>query len=146
MLFGPDKPAGTRMGMASLYFHSLQYYETIYTTILLPFQLFLFIYKYNSLAYETRVQAGEIILLIVAFILNMIRHGLGRSGNRAKNVGKIIGYLILTVIIIMGFVYAITWQPYILWLEFIMFLIGILLLGVEFILAIVALIAFKISE
>ena len=134
------------MSMATLAFHSLQYYESLYTSLLIPFQLAIFIYKYNSLAYDQNTKAGEIILLILAFFLNIIRHRIGRSGNRSKNVGKIIGYVILSVLLIMGFVYVIVWQPYIYWLEFIMALIAVILIALEFLLALIALIVFKISE
>ena len=104
------------MSMASYYFYSLQYYESLYTSILIPFQLCIFIFKYNSLAYDNNTKAGEVILLIIAFIINTIRHSLGRSGNRSKNIPKIIVYLVFSVLIMMGFIYLIVWQPYIYWL------------------------------
>ena len=48
----------SRMSLTSLYFQSFLYYDRILTNILLPFQLFLFIYKYNALVYTSDVVAG----------------------------------------------------------------------------------------
>ncbi len=112
----PNEVYGNKLSKASLYYQTFLYYDGLYTGILLPFQLFLFIYKYNSLYYTTTVMALEVILLIVAFFLNLIRLNLGGSGNKGKLIGKIIGYLIITAIIIVGFVYMIVWQNYIYYL------------------------------
>lgn len=60
--------------------------------------------------------AGEIILLVLAYFLNIWRLALGTSGNKGKKYPNIIGYLILSVILIVGFFYIISIQPNILWL------------------------------
>lgn len=62
------------------------------------------------------VVAGEIILLILGYFLNMWRLSLGASGNKGKKYPNIIGYLILSVIMIVGFFYIIAIQTNILWL------------------------------
>ena len=145
MLFNTNEKGATRMVMSSLYFHTVQYYESLYTNIVIPFQLFLFIYKYNALVYSANTQAGEVILIIVAFLLNLWRHSLGKSGNRSKSIPKIVGYLVLSIIIVIGFLYVGLWQPYIYWLEFIMALIAIIFVALEFLLAVFTIIAFKVS-
>lgn len=58
MLFEPNLPLGVKMSMTSLFFHAFLYYDSIYTSVLIPFQLFLFIYKYNSLVYSQSVIAA----------------------------------------------------------------------------------------
>lgn len=58
MLFEAPSAPPSKMSMSSLYFHVLLYYDNIYTTALIPFQLFLFIYKYNSLYYTTSTMAA----------------------------------------------------------------------------------------
>jgi hypothetical protein len=73
------------------------------------------------------VIAGEIILLVVVYFLNMWRMNLGKSGNKGKKYSNIIGYLILSAIVIVGFFYIIAIQPNILWLEFITFLVVLIL-------------------
>lgn len=47
----PPNPKLSKMSLSTLFFQILLYYDTIYTMVYLPFQLFLFIYKYNSLVY-----------------------------------------------------------------------------------------------
>lgn len=118
------------MNMSTLYFQSILYYDSIYTTTIIPFQLFLFIYKYNSLLYSSNTQTAEIILILLAFILNLTRIYQGKIANRGKQVLRFALYFILTIAIIMGFVYLIIWQPYVYWLEFIMNIIAALIVGI----------------
>lgn len=129
MLFKTNELYGNKMSMASLYFQTFMYFDLIFTTILLPFQLFLFIFKYNSLYYTTTTMALEVILLVFAFFINLLRLHLGKSGNRGKLVLRIAFYLLLSIIIIVGFVYMIVWQSYIYWLEFILYLMAIVIVG-----------------
>lgn len=146
MLFEEKVPHSMKMSMSTLYMHSFLYYDSIYTYLLLPFQLFLFIYKYNSLLYTSGRQAGEIVLLLLAILLNWIRIQQGRAANKGKSVLRFFVYFILTVAIIMGFVYLIVWQPYVYWLEFIMHIIAIIIVGVELLVGIVSLITYKVNE
>lgn len=138
-------PPPTKMSMSTLFYQILLYYDGIYTMVLLPFQLFLFIYKYNSLVYTSSTQAGEIILLIVAFFLNWIRLHNGTIANKGKHLIRFSVYFILTIIMIIGFIYLIIWQKYVYWLEFIIHIIALGILGFEFITSIVSLIAYKVS-
>lgn len=133
------------MSMTSLFFHALLYYESIYTTVLIPFQLFLFIYKYNSLVYSQSVVAAEVILIIIGFFLNLLRIRQGTVGNKGKQAVRFVIYFILTIIIIIGFIYLIVWQPYVYWLEFIMHIIAVIILGLEFFFSVVSLIAYQVS-
>lgn len=152
MLFEPKRdniplPPGThRMSMSTVYFQTLLYYDTIYTMVLLPFQMFLFIYKYNLLVYlDNGVKVAQIILLIVAFILNWIRLGQGSIGNKNKQPVRFFVYYFLTIVMIIGFIYLIIWQRYVLWLEFIMHIMALAIVGLEFIVSIIALIAYQAS-
>lgn len=130
LLFNEYLERKQRMSLTSLYFQSFLYYDNMLTNLLLPFQLFLFIYKYNSLVYSTNTMAGEIILLILAFFLNLLRLHLGNTANKSKSIPRFIGYYFLTLTIIMGFVYMIVWQPYVYWLEFIMYIMAIVIVGI----------------
>lgn len=118
------------MPISSLYFHALLYYSSIYTIPLIVFELFLFILKYNSLAYTTSTIAGEVIILIIVFFVNLGRLTLGFHANKGKSVGKFIGYFIMTAIVLLSFIYVIVWQRFIYWLEFICFIIALVLVGI----------------
>ena len=134
------------MSMPSLYFHVLLYYDFIYTMILIPFQIFLFIYKYNSLLYSTNTIVGELILIVIAFFLNWFRINCGKIANKGKNGVRFLLYFILTAVIIVGFVYIIVWQPYVYWLEFIQAIIALVIIGIEFGSGFVSLIAYKAAQ
>jgi hypothetical protein len=74
MLFeAPQNPIQSKMSLSTLTFQILLYYDSIYTTVLLPFQLFLFIYKYSYLIYPPSIIIVEIIILLLAFFLNWLR-------------------------------------------------------------------------
>ncbi len=55
--------------------------------------------------------------------MNIWRLSLGKSGNKGKKYPYIIAYLVLTLILVVGFFYIIAIQSNILWLEFIVFII-----------------------
>lgn len=115
--------------MSSLYFHVLLYYDNLYTMALIPFQLFLFIFKYNSLYYTTGTIAGEIILLVLAFFVNWMRITAGEVANKGKNGVRYIFYFLFSILITIGYVYLLVWQSYIYWLECIMYIIGLIIIG-----------------
>lgn len=52
----------------------------------------------------------------------------------------------MTCVLIVGYVYMIVWQNYIYNLELIMYIIAMIIAGVEFIFGIVAMIVHKVTE
>lgn len=48
-----NNPKPTRLPLLSVYFQAFAYYDSILTAIAFPFQLLIFIYKYNILYYES---------------------------------------------------------------------------------------------
>lgn len=85
------------------------------------------------------------ILIIIGFFLNLVRIRQGTVGNKGKQAVRFVIYFILTIIIIIGFIYLIVWQPYVYWLEFIMHIIAVIILGLEFFFSVVSLIAYQVS-
>ena len=146
MLFQQISPPPQKLPITTLYFNILLYYNTIYTTPLIIFQLFLFILKYNSLTYQTSTIAAEVILLILVFILNLYRLNLGFIVNKNKHLGKFIIYLIFSIIVLLGFVYVVVWQNWIYWFEFVGVIIGIVVVGLEVLCGVVGIIVAKVME
>jgi hypothetical protein len=147
MLFeAPQRPLPSKMSLATLSFQVFLYYDSIYTMVLLPFQLFLFIYKYNSFPYKGTLIAVEVILLIVAFFLNWARLHEGRTANKGKKIGRYCLYLLFTVVIIVGFLYLAIWQRYVYWLEFIIHVIAMIIVGIELIASLAAIITYQLSD
>lgn len=67
---------------------------------------------------------------MLGYALNLWRLDLGKSGNKGKKYWSIVGYGVLSVIVMVGFVYVVAIQPNVLWLEFIMFIIALILTGI----------------
>jgi hypothetical protein len=102
---------------------------------------------------KSGVISGEIILLVLGYFCNVLRLDFGKSGNKGKKYWAIVGYLALTVIVMVGFFYVIAIQANILWLEFIMFIVAIAITGIgkrlfilEFLIMIVLGIYYRIND
>lgn len=104
------------MSASSLFFQTFLYFDANYSFVYIPLQLFLFVYKYNSLVYSATTMALEVIFLFVVLLLNWVRITLGRAGNRGRSTGKLVGYLLLSLVVIFGFVYVIAFQSAIFYL------------------------------
>jgi hypothetical protein len=76
----------------------------------LVFQYLLFIYKYNILYYASSTIAGEIILLSCLLLVNGVRLSYGRSGNKGKKYLHLLLYIILDVLLMVGYIYILSIQ------------------------------------
>lgn len=99
-----------RQSLISVYFHSVIYYDAIYSFFLLIFQYFIFIYKYNILFYAAALEAGELVILTLLLALNALRLSLGSSGNRGKRYSHLIAFMILDIVLLVGYVYIVALQ------------------------------------
>ena len=106
----------------------------------------MFIYKYNILTYASGTIAVELILLTLLLILNPLRIGSARVGNKGRKYLRLILFLILDVLFILGLVYIIALQSSALYVEIIIAIMAILFSGLDFILGLVLLIYYKCSE
>jgi hypothetical protein len=82
----------------------------------------------DSITINLDIIAGEIILLVVGFFINNWRLTLGQAGNKGKKYGSIVGYMLMSILIILGSIYIVVIQDNILWLEFITFIIVLIFL------------------
>lgn len=46
----------------------------------------------------------------------------------------------------MGYVYLLVWQSFVYWLEFVMYVIGLIVIGLEIVAGVIAAIVFKATE
>jgi hypothetical protein len=54
----------------------------------------------------------------------------GTIANKGKIPSRFFIYFLLTAIMIIGFIYLIIWQKYVYWLEFIIHIIALAILGI----------------
>ncbi len=84
--------------------------------------------------------------MIALFFVNLIRVQLGSSGNKGVKSGRLIGYLIFGVLQLAGHVYLLQFQQYVYWIELLVNLIALSLVGIAFILGIVVLIYYNVRR
>ena len=130
----------------SVFLQAIVYYDEILSYFVLVFQYLEFIYKYNILTYASGTIAVELILLTLLLILNPLRIGSARVGNKGRKYLRLILFLILDVLFILGLVYIIALQSSALYVEIIIAIMAILFSGLDFILGLVLLIYYKCSE
>jgi hypothetical protein len=80
--------------------------------------------------YSSNTIVGEVILIIIAFFLNWFRITQGTIANKSKNGIRFAAYFLFSILIIIGFVYIVNWQPYVYWLEFIQAIIALIVISI----------------
>ena len=115
--FPPNESKNIRQSLLAVYFQALVYYDEILSYFILIFQYLEFIYKYNILTYQSGVIAGELILLTLLLAFNPLRIACARSGNKGKKYLKLIVFLVLNVLLILGYVYVLALQTNALYVE-----------------------------
>ena len=130
----------------SVFLQAIVYYDEILSYFVLVFQYLEFIYKYNILTCASGTIAVELILLTLLLFLNPLRIGSARVGNKGRKYLRLILFLILDVLFILGLVYIIALQSSALYVEIIIAIMAILFSGLDFILGLVLLIYYKCSE
>lgn len=89
---------------------------------------------------------GELIGFLLYFILSVIRLKLLGMGNKTENSGLILIGLIFSPLILINYIYFLRLQVYVVVYEVILNTIGIILLGIEALLALYAMIIISSSE
>jgi hypothetical protein len=89
---------------------------------------------------------GELVGLLLYFVLSLIRLKLLSMGNKTENSGLIVGGLIFSPLILISYIYYLRLQVYVLVYEVIINTIGIVILGLEALLALYAIISISSNE
>lgn len=146
MLFPTIETKSPQQSLLSVFLQSLIYYDEILSYFALIFQYLLFIYKYNILYYTSGTIAGELILLTILLVLNPLRISCGRIGNKGKRYLRLLSFLLLDVLFIVGCIYVITIQSSALYLEMIIAIVAVMFAGFDLILGIVVMIYYRAME
>ena len=144
--FQTNESKTRQQSLLSVFLQAIVYYDEILSYFVLVFQYLEFIYKYNILTYASGTIAVELILLTLLLFLNPLRIGSARVGNKGRKYLRLILFLILDVLFILGLVYIIALQSSALYVEIIIAIMAILFSGLDFILGLVLLIYYKCSE
>ena len=153
---------------SSLPLQILLYLNQWYYVFWLLIEALVFVFKGQTLPFADGVLGGEIALFIILYFVDLFRIYFTTKGNLTeRNFGLIVGLFItipciagfylffftfkeyfkhLIVNLILGTLYFILWQHYVLRIEFIINIIQLVFLGFEFLLIIIAIIVFARSK
>ena len=89
-----------------------------------------FVYKNQTIIYPSQGQlAGEIILMVSVFFIDLLRIALGSIANRTESVLLAVFTIILTVAIFFGYLYFVIWQLFVIRAELIISIIALVFTG-----------------
>ena len=146
MLFPTNENKTHQQSLLSVFLQAIVYYDEILSYFLLIFQYLEFIYKYNILTYSSGTVAVELILLTLLLFLNPLRIASARVGNKGKKYLRLILFLVLDILFILGLVYVVALQSNALYVEIIIAIISLIFSGLDFVLALVLLIYYRCTE
>jgi len=119
-----------------LYFH--YYFFFLYFII----EIFAYIYKKAILPYPTNIFGWEISALVFLSIVDMSRLALGSKGNKTQDITLMVIFLILTVPSLLGSIFFLKWQTYILRLDQVVNIVSLIFISCEVLLALLTILTF----
>ena len=144
--FQTNQSKTRQQSLLSVFLQAMVYYDQILSYFTLVFQYLQFIYKYNILTYSSSVIAGQIILLTLLLFLNPLRISSARVGNKGKRYGRLVLFLVLDLLLIIGLIYVIALQSSALYLQIIIAIMCLLFSAIDFVLGLVLVIYYKASQ
>ncbi|CAF1369162.1 unnamed protein product [Adineta steineri] len=102
-----------------------------------------FVYKNATIIYPNQGYiAGEIILMLAVFFVDLFRILLGSISNRTESILLSAFTIILTIAVFFGYLYFILWQLFVIRAELIMTIIALIFTGSEIIFLILCIVFF----
>ncbi|EEB10956.1 conserved hypothetical protein [Pediculus humanus corporis] len=130
------------MGSSSLGFEILLYLNSYYFCIFIIAEICIGIFKIINLPYPTGVLMSESLIMIFLSCTETIRIFMGHKGNLTEQSLGVLISILLTIPSVLGILYFLLWQTYVLRIESILCGIQLSLQGIEFCFAIICLLRF----
>jgi len=143
IIFPTNEAKTSQQSLLPVFLQAMVYYDEILSYFALLFQYLCFIYKYNILTYSSSTIAAELILLTLLLIFNPFRLSSARIGNKGRRYGRLVFFLLLDVLLILGLVYVVALQSSALFVEMIMSILVLMFAGLNFVLALVLIIYYR---
>ncbi|KRX04071.1 hypothetical protein PPERSA_08286 [Pseudocohnilembus persalinus] len=138
--------ADTIKPLSSVPLQTLLYFHYMYALYYFFMEIILFFYKGYGLFYPASTMANEIVRLFFFAVISFVRIYFGGMGNKTESPKIMIGFLIISLFTLLGYFYFLSLQTYVLMLEFIIGIIGGVMVILEILFSIFALLAFKNFE
>ncbi|KAK3585673.1 hypothetical protein CHS0354_020239 [Potamilus streckersoni] len=127
---------------SSLPYQILLYINGWYFALFLICEILLFVYKGETLPYAYGVLAAEVILVFILAGIEALRIFFASKGNLTERILGVIVSILLSIPAILGAVFILLWQTYVLRADVILAAIQLSFLGLELIFGIISIITF----
>ncbi|XP_072045648.1 transmembrane protein 216-like [Amphiura filiformis] len=132
--------------LSSLPLQILLYLNGWYFIALWICEILMYIYKGVVLPYPSANLAGEIIMLFMLAAIEYVRLFFGKKGNLTEKLMHVGVSLALTLATLIGALYLILWQTYVLRAELILSVILLAFLALETVFSIITIVTFARAE
>ena len=120
--------------VASLIFHQMLFYEHFYLYIYSIIQIVCFIFKNTFLPIPNELHLRwDWAFIFAHFLVNFTRVVMGKSGNKLESSKLTGNFIVLSIGSIIGYVYLMRIQTFVLLLELIINIIGLVICCLSFI-------------
>ncbi|XP_060069668.1 transmembrane protein 216-like [Ylistrum balloti] len=127
---------------SSLPYQVLLYLNGWYFGFFFICEILIFIFKGETLPYADNVLLAEVILLFVLAAIEALRIFFAQKGNLTEKIVGVIVSIMLSIPAILGALFLLLWQTYVLKVDVILAAIQLAFTGLELIMAIVSIINF----
>ncbi|KAK6171497.1 transmembrane protein 216 [Patella vulgata] len=127
---------------SSLPYQILLYLNGWYFGLFFLAEILIYIFKAETLPFASNTLAAEIILVFLLAGLEGLRLFFGRKGNLTEQTVGVIISVLLSVPAILGAVFILLWQTYVLRIDVILAAIQLAFIGLELIFGIISIISF----
>lgn len=118
---------------SSLFYQMITFFNEWFLAVFSLLELAMMGFKYYNLPYPGSYLTCDIILIACTFILEYFRIDLSRAGNLTEKQLPIIVSIPLGICSVLGSVYILLWQTYVLRIELIFAIIQLAFQGIEII-------------
>ncbi|XP_014782685.1 transmembrane protein 216 [Octopus bimaculoides] len=127
---------------SSLSYQILLFLNQWYFGLFFILEIFIFIFKGETLPYAPGVLSLEVLLLFILLIIEQFRIFFGKKGNLTERINGVAMSIFLSLPSLSVTLYLTFWQSYVLQLEVILTAIEITFIGAEFIFGLLFIITF----
>eukprot|EP01017_Pseudomicrothorax_dubius_P003371 TRINITY_DN1046_c0_g1_i2.p1 TRINITY_DN1046_c0_g1~~TRINITY_DN1046_c0_g1_i2.p1 ORF type:complete len:123 (-),score=5.63 TRINITY_DN1046_c0_g1_i2:44-412(-) len=118
------------------------FFERLYLIIYTFLTIASFLYKGYKLYYPRIALALECFFIFVIVVLQLVRYSYGNHSCRHESVGYNVWFLILSLLVTPMLVYFLLWQIYVIIVDFVVNIVALSFILLEFLFSLSALIAY----
>lgn len=130
--------ATNNMTRSSLFLELLLFLHSYYFAMFILLEICFGIFKMVTFPFQNNNVIMESFIMLFMVCIELVRIYLGRKGNLTESLLPLILSAVLTGPSVLGVVYLLLWQSYVIWLEVVFCYIQLTMQALEFILSLVS--------